>query len=578
MKWFLTLSFSVFLFCSGHAQNRTIDSLNNLLKSATDEKKADILNELALCYRGSSYTQVKAYSTASYLLAKKLNNPHRMITALSNVAIACVFTGNLDSARMLFNEIYQLADSSGDAQLRNNAILNLGNFYYNTNKYDLALEHYQRVYKEYVKINDILNIASIDQNTGNIHFHQENYRKALSAFYQAYSVYENAGYPDEAKLLYNNIGLTYLKMKIQDSALLFLKKGLAYSQEKHDRQNEMYVLNNLGLLYMEKGQYFPALGYFRGTIKISKEVVYPYQEANSLLNIAELYIRKQQFDSAASYLHETEPIIKEIGDNVLLKELNEYYYQLYSGKRDFEKALFYYRKYKDVQDTIFGAELRDRIEVLNIRFETAQKETENVRLKSELSIKKISERRLTLIIIALCLLCVSASLAFFFIWKFLKQKQTIVKQESLILSERLEHSRHELASKALHLASQNEYRIKLLETTNEVYDRLDVAGQESIKTLLRNLESNIDQSAWLEFETRFEQVHETFFNRLNTLFPDLTPNDRRICAFLKLDMSTKDIALLTHRSPRSIESARYRLKKKFGLPPEEGFLNFLLSL
>jgi DNA-binding CsgD family transcriptional regulator len=120
--------------------------------------------------------------------------------------------------------------------------------------------------------------------------------------------------------------------------------------------------------------------------------------------------------------------------------------------------------------------------------------------------------------------------------------------------------------------------MKLLETTNEVYDHLDETGKENIKALLRNIESNIDQSAWREFETRFEQVHETFFNKLNVLFPNLTPNDRRICAFLKLNMSTKDIALLTHRSPRSIESTRYRLKKKFGLSPEEDIINFLLSI
>ena len=148
----------------------------------------------------------------------------------------------------------------------------------------------------------------------------------------------------------------------------------------------------------------------------------------------------------------------------------------------------------------------------------------------------------------------------------------------MLLTERLEHSRRELASKAMNLASQSEFRVKLLETTKDVYDHLDETGKESVKTVLRNLENNIDQSAWHEFETRFEQVHETFFVQLQKLFPDLTPNDRRICAFLKLDMSTKDIALLSHRSPRSSESARYRLKKKFGLGKEEDILTFLQSV
>jgi tetratricopeptide (TPR) repeat protein len=165
------------------AQNSTIDSLKNLLPSATNEDKIDLYNELALSYRGISYAHVKSYSISSYLLAKGLNRPRKMITALSNAAIACVFTGNLDSAGILFNTIFHLADSTADAQLRNNALLNLGNFYLNTDKYDLALENYQLVYPEYLKNNDTLNIAGIEQNIGNIHYRQTNYRKALEAFF-----------------------------------------------------------------------------------------------------------------------------------------------------------------------------------------------------------------------------------------------------------------------------------------------------------------------------------------------------------------------------------------------------------
>jgi tetratricopeptide (TPR) repeat protein len=560
------------------AQNSTIDSLKNLLPAATNEEKIDLYNELALSYRGVSYSQVKSYSIKSYLLANSLNRPQKMISALSNVAIACVFTGDMDSAGILFNTIFHLADSIGDAQLRNKALLNLGNFYLNTNKYDLALENYQLVYPEYLKINDTLNIAGIDQNIGNIYYHQVNYRKALDAFFLASAMYEKGGYGDEAKTLLNSIGLTYLKLNIHDSALLFLERGLKYSREKNDRELDMRVQNNLGLLYLENGQYSRSIIYFRNSMRLSKEIVNPFQEANALLNIAQVYIKKHQFDSAGRYLQEAGPIIKSHGNNQLLKDLNEYFYELYSGKKDFEKALSYFKKYKDVQDSIFSQETGNRIASWNIRFETAKKEAENNRLRSELAIKQITQNRLTIIIIIISLLFVTIIAAFFYIWKYLKQKNTISEQESQILSERLEFSTRELASKALHLASQSEFRVKLLETTNEVYDHLDETGKEGIQSLFKSLESNMDQSAWREFETRFEQVHETFFNKLNGLFPELTPNDRRICAFLKLDLSTKDIALLTHRSPRSIESARYRLKKKFGLGPEEDILGFLRSI
>lgn len=578
MKKLIIALFCCFLMNCIFAQSRETDSLLSLLPTATDLEKIDLYNEIGLSYRGISYAQVKNYSLKSYQLAKEKNLPMKMIVALSNVAIASVFTGNMDSARILFNTIYQLSDSIGDTQMRNQALLNLGNYYLNANNYDLALENYQLVYPEYLKMKDTLKMAGIEENIGDIHYHQKNYRKALQAFFLASALYEKSGYHDDTQILNNNIGLTYLKLNLQDSALFFFEKGLIYSRSKNNLESEMRIQNNLGLLFMEKGDYPLSIQYFRQSIQLSKEIVNPYQEANGLLNIAHAFLRQQIYDSAFFYLKQAEPVIHLQGDNLLLKNLNEYYYELYYQKKEFEKALLYFQKYKDVQDSIFGQEIQNRISSLNIRFETAKKEAENIRLKSELDLKQIIQRRLILMLIVISLLFTSILVAFFFIWKFLKQKNTIAKQESMLLTERLEHSQKELASKAMNLASQSEFRVKLLETTKEVYDHLDDTGKESVKTVLRNLESNIDQSAWHEFETRFEQVHEVFFVQLQKLFPDLTPNDRRICAFLKLDMSTKDIALLTHRSPRSIESARYRLKKKFGLGKEEDILTFLQSV
>lgn len=578
MKKLTMVLFCCLLMNCLFAQSSETDSLLSLLPTATDLEKIDLYNEIGLSYRGISYAKVKNYSLKSYQLAKEKNLPMKMIVALSNVAIASVFTGNMDSARILFNTIYQLSDSIGDTQMRNQALLNLGNYYLNANNYDLALENYQLVYPEYLKMKDTLKLAGIEENIGDIHYHQKNFRKALHAFFLASALYEKSGYHDDAQILYNNIGLTYLKLNLQDSALFFLEKGLIYSRSKNNLESEMRIQNNLGLLFMEKGDYPLSIHYFRQSIQLSKEIVNPYQKANGLLNIAHAFLRQQIFDSAFFYLKQAEPVIHLQGDNLLLKNLNEYYYKLYYQKKEFEKALLYFQKYKDVQDSIFGQEIQNRISSLNIRFETAKKEAENIRLKSELDLKRITQRRLLLMLIIISLLFAAISVAFFFIWKYLKQKNTITLQESMLLAERLEHSQKELASKALHLASQNEFRIKLLGMTNEVYDHLDQAGKQNINIILKNLENTIDQSAWQEFETRFEHVQEAFFNKLNIQFPDLTPNDRRMCAFLKMNMSTKDIALLTHRSPRSIESSRYRLKKKFGLGPDEEILPFLQSI
>lgn len=554
------------------------DSLLRLLPGASDEKKIELYHEIALSYRGGSYAMVKAYSLKSYQLAQTLNLPDKMIAAMTNLAIANVFTGNIDSARSMFIEIYEIADSINDPELKNQALMNLGNFYYNTDQYTLALEYFRMVYPEYMKVQDTMAIARLDQNTGNIHYHLKEYSKALNSFRQARELFFRGGNRDEADKLVNNIGLTFLELKMYDSARIYLEKGLMFARSVNDRLEEMYLLNNTGLLLSETGKYPDAIQRFQEALKISQEISYPQQEANYLINLASVYLKNQQPAEAFISLKKAESIVERVENPGIKRDLHENYYKYYLEKRDYQAALTHYQSFREIQDTIFSRENLNKIAELNIRFETAKKETENIRLKASLEINETKKRRLIIILFTLSLLLISTFIAFLFIGKYLRQKRIIAEHETVLLTERLEHSQQELASKALRLASQNEIRLKVIDSIRSVTENPGDNSKDQLSALIKNLENQTDQSAWQEFETRFEQVHETFFSRLNTLFPDLTANDRRICAFLKLNMSTKDIALLTHRSPRSIESARYRLKKKFGLAPEEDILNFLQSI
>lgn len=567
-----------FLLQCTFAQSIKTDSLLNLLQTATDLEKIDLYNEIGLSYRGTSFTQVKNYSIKSYQLAKEKNLSEKMIISLSNIAIANVFTGNLDSAEIIFKYIYHLADSTGDLKRMNSSRLNLGNFYNNMDKYGIALDYFRQVYPAYVKEKDTLTIAALDQNIGNIHFHQKDYPNALASFRRSYMLYRLSRHGNEAQKLFNSIGFTFLQLNHYDSAAYYLSLGLAFARQQHDRLDEMYVLNNLGMLSAAQGNDDDAVNNYNIALLISREIDYPQQQANYLINIAGVDIKRHCIKEAAFRLKEAAPIVEQVGNQGLYRDLNEQYYLLFTAGKDFEKALYYYQKYTEAKDSIFSRETTNKIAELNIKFETSKKETENIGLKATLELKAIKEKRLVLLAAAISTVLASLIVAFSFIGKYLKQKRTIAEQEALLLKDRLAFSQQELACKAMHLASQSEFKVKLLETTKDVYFHLDESGKESIKTVLRNLESHIDQSAWPEFETRFEKVHDAFFGRLQRLFPDLTPNDRRICAFLKLNMSTKDIALLTHRSPRSIESSRYRLKKKFGLGQEEDILTFLQSV
>ncbi|MEG1762336.1 MAG: hypothetical protein RR256_01860 [Bacteroidales bacterium] len=83
---------------------------------------------------------------------------------------------------------------------------------------------------------------------------------------------------------------------------------------------------------------------------------------------------------------------------------------------------------------------------------------------------------------------------------------------------------------------------------------------------------------WNEFETYFKQVDTEFFKNLKENYPNLTPNENRLCALIHLNMSTKEIAALTHRSFQSINIAKFRLKKKIGLDSDQSLYEALSLL
>ena len=83
---------------------------------------------------------------------------------------------------------------------------------------------------------------------------------------------------------------------------------------------------------------------------------------------------------------------------------------------------------------------------------------------------------------------------------------------------------------------------------------------------------------WKKFEKNFDYVHNGFIHKLTECFPELTFSERRMCIYLKVDLASKEIASLLNISSRSVETVRYRLRKKFGLDREDNLRDFLNRL
>lgn len=159
-------------------------------------------------------------------------------------------------------------------------------------------------------------------------------------------------------------------------------------------------------------------------------------------------------------------------------------------------------------------------------------------------------------------------------------EQKIARIKNDQLQADLESKNRELASSAMNIVYKNELLQKL---RTEIEGLKDGNGKKLSAEQLRRIQKVIDEGMtderdWNLFETSFNGAHEDFFKKLKVDHPDLVPNDLKLCAYLRMNMSSKEIASLLNITLRGVEIRRYRLRKKLDLPHDKNLTEFLIEL
>jgi PAS domain S-box-containing protein len=155
---------------------------------------------------------------------------------------------------------------------------------------------------------------------------------------------------------------------------------------------------------------------------------------------------------------------------------------------------------------------------------------------------------------------------------------TDVTEMKRLHQEVLESKKRELVSSALRLIQVNELNNQLISELGRVSAYTNKQGSDMIRNIIHQYSVSSGEGTWKDFEMRFEQVYEVFYKRLMEQFPDLTPGERKLCALLRLNVSSKDIAAITFQNPQSVDMARYRLRKKLNLTGEDNLVDFLTKI
>jgi hypothetical protein len=160
----------------------------------------------------------------------------------------------------------------------------------------------------------------------------------------------------------------------------------------------------------------------------------------------------------------------------------------------------------------------------------------------------------------------------------LKAEKEIIKLNNEKLEGELAHKNKELASSAMHIVHNVEtiqkVKTALLEAIEAVHDG---EAKAHIRKVLRSIASEMSlENNWEQFELHFNQIHQDFLVRLRKEFPGLTHNDIKLISYLKLNLSSKEIAPLLNLSVRGVEASRYRIRKKMNLSPSVNLTEFIL--
>ena len=159
-----------------------------------------------------------------------------------------------------------------------------------------------------------------------------------------------------------------------------------------------------------------------------------------------------------------------------------------------------------------------------------------------------------------------------------QQEKDLTAKERKLLEQDLDHHQKQLAMQTVNMVQNSEFLHSVLSDLKTIVPFTSKEGKSVINHIEFRINDKSNDHIWKEFEICFERVYHDFYKKLNEKLPDISLREQRLCSFLKMNMSTKEIAAITFQTPNSIDVAKHRLKKKIAIENDEDFTKFLMNL
>jgi tetratricopeptide (TPR) repeat protein len=614
---------------SQNNRDKEIDSLQQVLNShkAEDSIRVDILTDLNEKLMFSNPELAKKYAEEELKISQKINyqigigkgnlhlgnyfvnrnnndsalhyyNKAKNIFVLQNNTRGIIFVnysisdierikGNYDTAINMTKENLELINQNESnpisrAKFSGAQHNSLAVIYMEKGSNKLALLEALKAYDLFDEINDNVRKADVLKLLGDLEYTRENYNESLSYFNEAINVYKSED--DDFYMAYalNTAGKALKELNKIEEAKNYQNQVLELAKKNKAQATQAFALNDLGELSIINKEYNEARKYFLEALKITTKEDIKTGVISAYLGLAKTNRLTNNNQKALSNIDNALSIAESSGAKSYLANIYKERSKIFENLNMLKQSINNLKQSHKLNDSIFSIKKIQQIDELSTIYETEKKEAaialQDQQIKALNQEVEISKLRKGLYAGGMfTFLAVSGLLFFGFKQRIKKNKIEQEKQEEIYKQE-IAFKKKELASQTLHLVQKNTFIQELKENLEKIKQSPELFKIEFRRLVMLLKKESAEDKDWEVFKSYFAEVHNNFDNQLKSIYADITEKEIRLASFLRMNLSTKEIASMLNVLPDSVLKSKYRLKKKLKLDKHTDLNQFLNSL
>ncbi|MFC4220456.1 tetratricopeptide repeat protein [Flagellimonas marina] len=440
---FFSLLLLVFLFAiqTGSAQTKKIDSLQNLLKTASDTTEVNLLNSLGVNLRSFDKEKALDLFEESIAKSKEIGYLEGETQALYSIGLTYGMTGDYVESLDYLNQCLVMAKQHEDYE-RINFIYNaMGIVYKRIGDYPKSQSYYLKRIKLVDSLQLDQNLSSPYINLGVLYSLMGEHDKAIESYEMALETYKG---PDRKSLENNvlyNLGEIDFEKGNYEAALDKLLRATTYLEKVNNNIELCSLYLNIGNCYQELGQWKLAQDYYIRSLALAEQLSIKQEIARIQSGLANLMFLQKRYDEAMTYSNESLGALDSLSGYKLKHDAHEIAYKIYEARGQYTKAIHHLSQSIAYKDSLLNETKIKEIQNLQIQHDVYLKDREIKENELQLELLNTSvslnNKRMVYLSIILVLLLFSAGLLYF---RYLNKKKSnrILHEKNNLISQQKE--------------------------------------------------------------------------------------------------------------------------------------------